>query len=321
MRGSRSLGKNFCFWSIFTAGIVSLSAFADGSKVNSVGPKDNVASHLVFGSGEECPHEPYCLPALEKKYGLRFAEFKVTDPGGVGTRNALEKGDIQVGVLFTTNGYLAAKRFVLLEDDRNAQPSENIIPVSHKSIIFAYPEVGVILDAVSKKLTTSNLAEMNRQYDLEQVGASEVASRWLKSSNLLVGTKAEARKGLPIVVGSANFAENQILAEIYTQALNHTGYPAVHRKSIGNRETYLPVLERGEFHLILDYVGSLQGWLNTLEKTSAQELTPMLRNRDLISFAPAPAENKNGIVVTSETARRYGLVKVSDLAKPVPKNL
>lgn len=293
-------------------------AYAEESKQASAAQQTSIASRLVFGSGQECPHEPYCLPALEEKYGLHFAQFKVTDPGGARTRQALEQGEIQIGVLFTTNGHLATDRFVLLEDDRHAQPAENIIPIAHHSIAAAHPQMGAVLDAVNAALTTRGLAEMNRRFDLDKVAEDKIAREWLREQAFFSPSNTAPRTGPAIVVGSANFAESAILAEIYTQALIHAGYPAQHQKSVGNRAKYLPLIEKGEIGLFPEYTGSLRGWLNTLAKTSQQPLPPLLESRGLVAFNPAPAEDKNGIVVTTDTARRYGLVKISDLANPAP---
>lgn len=313
-------GRRCLVWTIFIVSLVHFSpfAYAEEPKQSSAAQQTSIASRLVFGSGEECPHEPYCLPALEDKYGLHFAQFKVTDPGGARTRQALEQGEIQIGVLFTTNGYLATDRFVLLEDDRHAQPAENIIPIAHNSIAATYPQIGTVLDAISAALTTKGLAEMNRRFDLDKVAVDKIAHEWLSDQAFFSQSNSVPRIGPTIVVGSANFAESAILAEIYAQALIHAGYSAQHQKAVGNRATYLPLLEKGEIGLFLEYTGSLRGWLNTLAKTSRQPLPPLLKSRGLVAFNPAPAEDKNGIVVTADTARRYGLVNISDLAKPAP---
>jgi len=282
---------------------------------------ETIANQFVFGSGKECPHEPYCLPALEKEYGLRFADFVVTDPGGPRTREALLNGDIQIGVLFTTNGYLATDRFVLLEDDRHAQPAENVIPVAHQSIADAYPKLGEVLNPLSAALTTPELAEMNRRFALDGVEAETIAREWLQEHGASAPSESVPKKkkeGPTIVVGSGNFAESIILAEMYHQALDQAGYPTRHRWEIGNRATYLPLLESGEIDLFPEYTGSLGGWLNTLADTTGQPLSALLPDHDLVGFEPAPAQDKNGFVVTAETAQRYDLEKISDLAKPAP---
>ncbi|MCK0714454.1 glycine betaine ABC transporter substrate-binding protein [Chromohalobacter sarecensis] len=296
---------------------LSASEAEQDASASKNGP-ETIANQFVFGSGEECPHEPYCLPALEEEYGLHFADFVVTDPGGPRTREALLNGDIQIGVLFTTNGYLATDRFVLLEDDLDAQPAENVIPVAHQSIGDAYPELGKVLNPLSAALTTPELTEMNRRFALDGVEAETIAREWLQEHGASAPSESAPKEGPTIVVGSGNFAESIILAEMYQQALDQAGYPTRHRQEIGNRATYLPLLESGEIDLFPEYTGSLGGWLNTLADTTGQPLSTLLPDRGLVGFEPAPAEDKNGFVVTAETAQRYNLEKISDLAKPAP---
>lgn len=319
LTGRSSLMFSTALAALFLAAPSLSASEAEQEESASKRGSETIASQFVFGSGKECPHEPYCLPALEEEYGLRFADFVVTDPGGPRTREALLNGDIQIGVLFTTNGYLATDRFVLLEDDRHAQPAENVIPVAHQSIGDAYPELGEVLNPLSAALTTPELTEMNRRFALDGVEAETIAQEWLQEHGAPAPSESAPKKeGPTIVVGSGNFGESIILAEMYHQALDQAGYPTRHRQEIGNRATYLPLLESGEIDLFPEYTGSLGGWLNTLADTSGQPLSTLLPERDLVGFEPAPAQDKNGFVVTAETARHYNLEKISDLAKPAP---
>ena len=97
-----------------------------------------LASTFVFGSGPECPNEPYCLPGLESTYGLMFKQFVVTDSGGQKTIDALKDGSIQVGVLFTTDPHVVVENFVLLDDDKQLQRAENVAPIVGERLTAAY---------------------------------------------------------------------------------------------------------------------------------------------------------------------------------------
>ncbi len=100
----------------------------------------DLASHddLVFGGSPECPEREFCLLGLTDVYGISFADFKPLDVGGALTVAALEGDEIQVALLFTSDGVIAAKGFVLLEDDKGLQPAENLIPVVRQDIVDAY---------------------------------------------------------------------------------------------------------------------------------------------------------------------------------------
>ena len=83
-------------------------------KLSDITPQ--VASTLTLGAGAECPTRPFCQPGLEKTYGLKFKTFRVLDSGGPKTLDALTKGDIDIGLVFSSDGAVAANNLVVLED-------------------------------------------------------------------------------------------------------------------------------------------------------------------------------------------------------------
>ena len=98
-----------------------------------------IASQLVLGGPPECPEREPCLLGLQSTYGLTFKEFKPLDVGGPLTVAALEGGSIDVGLLFTSDPSIASKGFVLLEDDKQLQTSDNIAPVVRDEVLTAHP--------------------------------------------------------------------------------------------------------------------------------------------------------------------------------------
>ncbi|MCP3999145.1 MAG: ABC transporter substrate-binding protein [bacterium] len=135
---------------------------------------------LIFGGPPECPEREFCLIGLEGVYGLSFAEFKPLDAGGALTVAALEGDEIQVALLFTSDGAIAAKGFVLLEDDKGLQPAENLTPVIRQEIVDAYgDELVDALNSVSAELTTAELSEMNRRIGIDGDDPETVAKDWI----------------------------------------------------------------------------------------------------------------------------------------------
>ena len=115
---------------------------------------NSIAKQLVFGAGPECPQRPLCLQGLAGTYGLEFKDVKTLDSGGPLTVAALKNGDIQVGLIFTSDGNIAANNWVLLKDDKNLQPADPVTPVANDKIVQAYPSLQSDRDKVSAKLTT-----------------------------------------------------------------------------------------------------------------------------------------------------------------------
>lgn len=73
-------------------------------------------------------------PALERVYGLRFMEFRPLDAGGPLSVGALEGEEVDVALLFTSDGHLKGDQFVLLEEDRGLQPPEILVPVVRREV-------------------------------------------------------------------------------------------------------------------------------------------------------------------------------------------
>lgn len=121
-----------------------------------------------------------------------------------------------------------------------------------------------------------------------------------------------------IVVGSANFTENQILAEIYAQALQAKGVNVTKKLSIGSREAYYPGLQDGSIDLIPEYTGVLLQYLNkSAAETEPDAVYSALQKAlpgTLTVLEKSSAEDKDAIVVTKETATKYNATSVADLA-------
>jgi osmoprotectant transport system substrate-binding protein len=142
-----------------------------------------VAPELTFGAGPECPERPLCLPGLRDTYGIEFAEVEQLDSGGPLTKDALESGQIDVGLIFTSDGAVAERGFVVLEDDKSLQPVENIIPVVRAEVLT--PELEALLDAISAELTTEGLAELNKAVDVDKEDPADAATTWLEENGFL----------------------------------------------------------------------------------------------------------------------------------------
>ncbi|MPZ15906.1 MAG: glycine/betaine ABC transporter substrate-binding protein [Chloroflexi bacterium] len=125
-----------------------------------------------------------------------------------------------------------------------------------------------------------------------------------------------------VTVGSTNFGEQIILAELYAQALEANEYPVERRFNLGSREIVAPALESGEIDLYPEYLATYLTFL-TGDSTKAssdaarthEALQEALRAKNATVLDYASAANVNGFVVTKATADRHRLSKVSDLAR------
>ncbi|MCA1690780.1 MAG: hypothetical protein LC733_00750, partial [Actinobacteria bacterium] len=144
-----------------------------------------VAPRLSFGGPPECPERRFCLPGLMASYGLTFRTFLPLDAAGPLTVGALEGAEVDVALLFTTSPVVAVKDLLLLADDRQLQPAENVVPVVRNDVLARYGDrMRQAVNAVSAALTTDELVQLNKAVDLDGLGPVEVARAWLGARGL-----------------------------------------------------------------------------------------------------------------------------------------
>ena len=121
-----------------------------------------------------------------------------------------------------------------------------------------------------------------------------------------------------IVVGSANFPENVLLAQMYAAALTAKGVKVTTKLSIGSRETYIPALKDGSIDLLPEYNGALLSYFSKTPKaTDPQGVYDELKAalpKELTLLEQSSAEDKDTLTVTKETAAKYSLTSIADLA-------
>lgn len=153
---------------------------ATASKSNLVRLSDlaPVASQMTLGGPPECPTRPFCQAGLQSAYGLKFKAFKALDAGGPLTKNALANGDIDIGLVFSSDGGIVAKNLVVLNDDKHLEAADNIVPVIRTKV--ANSEVTALLNKIDATLTQNDLVAMNKSADVDKQDPSTLAQNWVK---------------------------------------------------------------------------------------------------------------------------------------------
>jgi osmoprotectant transport system substrate-binding protein len=167
-------------------GFVVTKTTADKYKLAKLSDVAPVGNQLVLGGPPECPARPFCALGLKNTYGITFKDFKPLDTGGPLTVAALKAGQIDVALLFTSDSTIAVNGFVLLDDDKHLQLSDNVAPVVRNDLISKAPsDFKVLLNSLAPKLTTAELTAMNRQNDIDKTDPKTIASAWLKKQGLI----------------------------------------------------------------------------------------------------------------------------------------
>jgi osmoprotectant transport system substrate-binding protein len=135
-----------------------------------------------------------------------------------------------------------------------------------------------------------------------------------------------ARPGAVITVGSFNFPESVLLADLYAGALGAKAFPVRVLPDLGPRELVDPALMSGLVQVVPEYSGSALEFVSVgrLSATSdvaatSRALAGSVADRGLVAGRPSAAQDANVIVVTAATAARYGLRSVADLARVAPQ--
>ncbi len=132
------------------------------------------------------------------------------------------------------------------------------------------------------------------------------------------GGESGGGSGGAVVIGSADFPESTLLAEIYGRAMEAEGVEVDYQLGIGSREVYYSQIESGNLSVFPEYNGAILAYLDENAPTGSSEET----NQRVTEALPegleildsSSAENKDSITVTSEVAEEHGLASLEDLA-------
>lgn len=149
---------------------------------SSIADLKDVAKDLTIGASPEFQTRQQGLVGLKSVYGVEFKSFKALDAGGPLTLAALKKDTVQAADIFTTDPNITKEKFVVLQDPKNLFGFENVQPLVYKSGLSS---AGVsALNAVSAKLDTKTLLDLDSQVQLDNKDPLDVAKAWLKSAGL-----------------------------------------------------------------------------------------------------------------------------------------
>ncbi|WP_031065007.1 ABC transporter substrate-binding protein [Streptomyces sp. NRRL WC-3742] len=148
----------------------------------------------------------------------------------------------------------------------------------------------------------------------DPLGASTASS----GASAAGGSGASGGSGSTVVVGSANFPENVLLGSIYSQALKAKGVKVEEKFNIGSREVLYGQLQSGNLTVLPEYNGALLAYLDAkATAVTTQDVNAALAKAlpsSLTVLDSSPAEDKDSLSVTQESADKYGLKSIADLA-------
>ena len=160
---------------------------AEALGLSSISDLAGVADEVTFGLPPECEVNALCRGALEDGYGIAWppAQLELLPPCGAEMAGALEGNAIDVAWLCSTQPVIAQNGWVVLEDDLDTQPAENLAPIVRNDFLEGVEggadTISAILDPISAAVTTDILTELGVRIAVDQESIDDVAAEFLAS--------------------------------------------------------------------------------------------------------------------------------------------
>jgi len=153
-----------------------------------------VAGQLKLGVATDCPTNPVCGAALKSAYGIDIANATLLAACDTPMAQALKAKTIDVGELCSTQPDIAVNGWIVLQDDKQTQPADNLAPVIRNDLLTKLgtdkQTVEDALNAVSAKMDTATLTSLGKQVSVDNKSLADVAKAWLQSVGLISGGPA-----------------------------------------------------------------------------------------------------------------------------------
>jgi osmoprotectant transport system substrate-binding protein len=158
---------------------------ADANGLKTLSDLAALGKPIKLGAPPDCEGRADCEGGLTGVYGFDITEIVPLDFGSSQVKDAVAKGEVDLGETGTTDASLADLGLVLLEDDKGIQPAQNLTPAVNSDFLADNPDLEDLFNELSAALTTEDLAAMNLKVDLERQKPEDVAQQFLEDKGLL----------------------------------------------------------------------------------------------------------------------------------------
>jgi osmoprotectant transport system substrate-binding protein len=166
-------------------GFVITKKVSDAKGVTKLSELTKVGSSITMAAASDCPDRPECALGLKSVYGVTVSKVEPLGFGSPQTKDAVKKGEVDLGEVGTTDATLEDNGLVLLEDDKSWQNAENLVPVVNSDWLKKNSKAGDALNKLSETLTTDDLATLIGKVDTERELPADVATAYLKDKGLI----------------------------------------------------------------------------------------------------------------------------------------
>jgi osmoprotectant transport system substrate-binding protein len=140
---------------------------------------------VTLAAAPDCEGRLDCEGGLTSAYGIHITKILPLGYASPQTYKSVLDGESQLGETSTTDGTLKSQGLVLLPDDKQIQPAQNLVPMVSTAFLNAHPDVADPLNNLMAKLTTDDLTQLNAQVAVDRQKPEDVASTWLSDNGLI----------------------------------------------------------------------------------------------------------------------------------------
>jgi osmoprotectant transport system substrate-binding protein len=158
--------------------------YASANSLTTLSDLGKLGKPVRLAAASDCPQRPECAIGLKKVYGITVSKVVPLGFGSPQTKDALKKGEVDLGEVGTTDATLSTFGLVLLQDDKGWQNAENLVPVVNSTWLKKNSKAATALNKLSATLTTQDLAKLIGQVDTNRELPADVASKYLKDKGL-----------------------------------------------------------------------------------------------------------------------------------------
>jgi len=153
--------------------------------ISDLAKASNEGTQFTFASSPEFAARPDGLKPMQEVYGFDFGRANVTRMDAGLTYQALRDGQVNVSLVFSTDGRVPAFDFVILNDDKEFFPAYALTPVVRQEVLDKHPELADILNGLAAKLDDSTMAQLNASVDVDKTTIRDAAKGFLEEAGLI----------------------------------------------------------------------------------------------------------------------------------------
>jgi osmoprotectant transport system substrate-binding protein len=140
---------------------------------------------VKLAAAPDCEGRLDCEGGLSDEYGIDVTEVLPLGYASDQTYQSVLDGESELGETSTTDGTLESQGLVVLEDDKQIQPAQNLVPAVSDTFLADHPDVADVLNPLMAALTTEKLTELNGRVAVDREKPEDVARDFLQQEGLL----------------------------------------------------------------------------------------------------------------------------------------